>query len=441
MSLTDDYLAAATTRGPKPSAIRAAVAPQLDATGYMGRCLSRPAFLEAEEYHQLAGDLDLLHSALTRIPERLFGGDLGAFALAVGLTQEQADAVVRGRGTAPSRFARADMYKDGDGFHLLEINMGSTAGGVDNPILNKAMLELPFIAEFVEQHGLDYTETMEEVVRTILTEAKVPTGVRPTMAIADFPDSYPDLERQLHKIGAMLAPMGIDALPCPVDALEYKDEKVWLGDRPIDIVFRLFMIEDLLKPGAVAMLEPVLQASERGHVAIFTPLDAELYGSKGCLALLSDEAYRDRYSADELAALDRILPWTRMVRRGQVTVDGRKTDLLEYAVAAREELVLKPTSLHGGDGVLLGWRTDADTWAAGLDAAMDQPWVLQRRVHPVPETFPTDDGEEEWLLTWGAFLVSHGLGGFWVRGSQELDGGIVNIATGATAGCCFFRTS
>jgi hypothetical protein len=81
MSLTDDYLATAITRGPKPSAIRAAMGPQLDATAYMGRCLSRPVFLEATEYHQLARDLDLLHSALTRIPERLFGGDLAAFAL------------------------------------------------------------------------------------------------------------------------------------------------------------------------------------------------------------------------------------------------------------------------------------------------------------------------------------------------------------------------
>lgn len=439
MSLTDDYLVAARSRGPKPSAIRAAVTPQLDATMYQGRCLTRPAFLEAAEYEQLKHDLDLLHSALTSLPERVFDGDMAAFALAVGLTAEQADAVVRGRGPAPSRMGRADMYKDEQGFHLLEINMGSTVGGVDNPVLNHALLELPFFAEFVQEHKLTFNETMEEVVRTILTEAKVPTGVRPVMAIADFPDSYPELERQLHKSAAMLAPMGIDALPCPVDALEYRDDRIWLGDQAIDVVFRLFMIEDLLKPGAVEMLEPVLQASERGHVAIFTPLDAELYGSKGSLALLSDEAYRDRYPADELAALDRILPWTRMVRPGSVTVDGEQVDLREYVIAHREQLVLKPTALHGGDGVLLGWRTDPETWAAGLSEAMDNAWVVQRRIRAVPETFLTDDGEEEWLLTWGAFLVAGGLGGFWVRGSQDLDGGIVNIATGATASCCFYE--
>jgi hypothetical protein len=128
-----------------------------------------------------------------------------------------------------------------------------------------------------------------------------------------------------------------------------------------------------------------------------------------------------------------------MVRSGPVTVDGTSIDLEEYALANREELVLKPTALHGGDGVLLGWLTDDETWAAKVREAMDNPWVLQRRIRPVPEVFPTDDGSEEWLLTWGAFLVADGLGGFLIRGSQELDGGVVNMATGATATCCFHQ--
>lgn len=439
MSLTDAYLTAARRRGPKPSEIRSAVEPKLDATTFLGRSLSRPAFLDAVEHDRLTKDLDLLHSALTRLPERVFGGDLAGLGRSVGLTEAQTQAVVRGRGAAPSRMGRADLYKDEQGFHLLEINLGSTVGGVDNPVLSKAFLDLPFFAEFAAEHHLTYTETMEEVVRTILAEAKVPTGVRPVMAIADFPDSYPELERQLQKSADLLGTMGIDAVPCPVDALTYRDDRLWLRDRPIDVVYRLFMIEDLLKPGAVEMLEPVLQASERGHVSIFTPLDAELYGSKGSLALLSDEAYRDRYPADELAVLDRILPWTRMVRGGPVTVAGRQTDLREYAISNRQELVLKPTALHGGDGVLLGWQTDATTWAARLDEAMDNPWVLQQRIHPVPETFLTDDGDEQWLLTWGAFLVADGLGGFLIRGSRDLDGGVVGMSTGATASCCFFQ--
>ena len=84
MSLTDDYLAAAAERGPKASAILSAAAPKLDATTFLGRCLSRPAFLGATSTGSSRPDLDLLHSALTRLPERVFGGDLAAFARAVG---------------------------------------------------------------------------------------------------------------------------------------------------------------------------------------------------------------------------------------------------------------------------------------------------------------------------------------------------------------------
>jgi hypothetical protein len=61
---------------------------------------------------------------------------------------------------------------------------------------------------------------------------------------------------------------------------------------------------------------------------------------------------------------------------------------------------------------------------------------VQRRIHPVPEQFPTDAGTEEWTLSWGAFLVSRGYGGMWVRGSRDPDA-TVNMATGATATCCF----
>lgn len=68
---------------------------------------------------------------------------------------------------------------------------------------------------------------------------------------------------------------------------------------------------------------------------------------------------------------------------------------------------------------------------------MNGPFVLQRRIRPVPELFPADDGLEPWVLTWGIFLGAGGHIGTWVRGSAGRDGGVVNMATGATATCCF----
>ncbi|QNE18646.1 circularly permuted type 2 ATP-grasp protein [Kribbella qitaiheensis] len=437
MTLTDDYLAAAADRGPKPGEIHAAVTDAVSASSYSGRSLSRPVFLEREAFDELNADLEVLYAAITGLKDRLYDGDLTAFARAIGLSDLQARVVARGSTAAPSRLCRADLYRDADGFHLLELNTGSTAGGVDNQMLNRAMLELPFVKEFVAEHDLVYLDTMDELVQTIIAEGKLSEG-KPFVVIADFPDSYPELEEQLHKGAAELAKYGVDATACSVDSLELRDDDhLYLDGRRVDTIYRLFMLEDLLKPGAVELFEPVLRAAELGNVSIFTTLDAELYGSKGALALVSDEANRHLYSEEELVRLDRILPWTRLVRPGTVTVDGEQRELTEYALAHREQLVLKPTTLHGGQGVVLGWQTDEESWKSRLAAAMDSPHILQRRIDPVPELFPTDDGVEPWVLVWGAFLVARGAGGLWIRGSRGVDGTVVNLGNGALGTCCF----
>ncbi len=436
MTLTDEYLAAVAAAGQRPDDLMQTLLPAVKDTIYYDRCLTRPVFLEAGPFARLRADVENLHSALTSLPRRLFGGDLGAFARAVGLTDQQAAAVVRGSST-PTRMCRCDLYRDASGFRLLEINMGANIGGLENTVLNEAMLTDPLIGSFVAEHGLVYENTMAELADTLLVEAKVPSGLRPFVAIADWPESYPKLKNILAKSAAMLAGYGIDAQACPVDELVYRDGRVWLGERAVDVVYRLFVIDNLRKPEAPGYVEPMLAGAERGEVAIFAPLDAELYGTKGALGLLSDEAHRSVFSADELESLDRILPWTRILRPGPVTVRGRTVDVVAHALAAREDLVLKPTADFGGAGVVLGWQVDDDEWRRHIESSQDGSFVLQERVRPIPELFPADDGPQPWTLTWGAFLGARGYAGTWVRGSQDPDGGVVNMATGATATCAF----
>jgi hypothetical protein len=438
MSLTDEYLAAVAGSGPKPADIKASAQEAVADTMYFGRCLTRPAFLGQQDFRRLNDDLENVFSALSALPERLFGGDGRAFARAVGLTDAQAAVVLRGRRPTPSRLSRADIYRDETGFRLLELNMGSNIGGLDNAVLNEVMLGHRFIADFVAEHGLTYVDTLAELARSVLIEAEVPAGVRPLVAVVDTPESFPPLEAVLEKSARLLEPHGLDCKPCPLDRLEYRDDRVWLEGRPVDVVYRLFMVEDVLKPDVLELLEPLLVAVESGQVTMFTPMDSELFGTKGALALLSDETYRDRCTPAEVASLDRLLPWTRMVRSGPVTVDGEPHDLWTYALANRTELVLKPTAEHGGAGVTLGWQVDAATWQDRLTEALDRPYVIQRRVRPVPELFPADDGFEPWALGWGVFLVAGGFGGIYLRGTKDPDG-MVGMQFDATGTCCFYQ--
>jgi hypothetical protein len=440
--LTGRYLAEVARRGLGAGWLPAAAQRtfDLDASSYEGRCLTRPVFLDHAERSRLAHDLDQLHRALAALPERLFKGDLAAFARAVGLTEPQVAAVERTRAAAPTRMARADLYHDGTGFRLMELNVGSNIGGLDTALLNRAFLSVPALAEFVEAHQLSYVDTLAEVVDTLRTECRVPPGERPLVAAVDWPDSFATLEPQLRHSAAALAPLGLDVVPCHLGQLEVAGGRVRVDGRPVDVIYRIFMLEDLLDPRGPALVEPVLGAVERGEVAMFTPMDAELYGSKAALAMLSDEAHRDRWDPATLASLDRLLPWTRPVREGSVTVAGARVDLFEYARDQREELVLKPASRHGGSGVVLGWQVDPEQWRRHLAAARETPHVLQRRVHAEPELFPAADGLQPWLLRWGVFTVSRGYGGATVIGTTRVDGAVVNMSAGGTAGCCFHET-
>jgi hypothetical protein len=441
-ALTSGYLTEISRRGLPPGELARVARQVIDlvATSYEGQCLTRPVFLEHAEFRILRDDLITLHAALTSLPGALFGGDMAAFARSVGMTGAQVTAIQRAGGAPPTRLGRADLFRDDGAFRAMEFNMGSALGGLDNALLNQAFLTHPAVAEFVASHGLSHADTMAAVVDTLRSECGVPDGARPLIAVTDRPGSFATLERQLRHSAAGLARYGLEAVACHLGQLDVRDQRVWLGGRQVDVIYRVFLIKDLLDPQTADLIDPLLRAAEREQVRIFAPMDAEMYGSKGALALLSDEASRQLFSTAELASLDRILPWTRMVRPGPVTIPGGElADMAEYARGEREQLVLKPTALHSGAGVIQGWLTSPDDWRRQLTGAMDGPFVIQRRIRPLAEPFPADGGPEPWVLWWGAFLGAGGYGGMIVRGSTDPDAGIMSMPHGSTGTCCFHQ--
>ncbi|MFL6136854.1 MAG: hypothetical protein ACJ74O_03530 [Frankiaceae bacterium] len=438
-AITAAYLAELQRRGVGWDEVwqAAQAAANLGPTTYYGRCLTRPTFLGRAEQDQLARDLGHVHDALSALPERLYAGDLGAFARAAGMTDAQVAAILRGHRAAPTRLTRADLYHDGTEFRLMELNIGGALGGLDNAVLNRGMLSHPAVAEFVADAGLGYVDTMAELADMLLSGHETDDGHPPLFAVVDAPENFPSLEKLYQAFADALSGFGVEMVPCHLGQLDIGGGRVRLGGRIVDVIYRFFLVEDLLVPESLALIDPLLRAVERGDVAMFTPMDVELYGSKAALAMLSDEANRDRFTPAELDALDRILPWTRMVRDEQVTVGGERTDLLPYAAEHRADLVLKPTLLHGGFGVVLGWQASPEEWAATLRAAVDGPYVLQARIRPDSEPFPAAGGLEQQVVAWLVFTSDRGFGGAIVRASTDLTGSVLNSHGGATCGCVF----
>lgn len=445
-----DYLAHLTRLGTDPRELTAeAAASDLLAVAYQGRFLPAPVFVSASERASVAADLRTVHRLLTGLPDSLFGGDLGAFAAATGMNEIQAS-VVRRATASPAPLvplARSDLYRDAEGFKLLELNITSALGGFENADINRAMLRHPALSDFAEQHGLGYVDTLRQIADTLLAEcaAHLPDGRRPVVALMDWPDSFVSYQRRLRVMAALLDGFGIDAVPCHVGQVTERGDRLEAGGRVIDAVFRFFLIEEIVTEADLAAVEPVLRAVERGTVGMFSRLDAELYGNKGALAMLSDDEHRARCTPEERACLDRFLPWTRPVREVLSAADGTELDLASFAAGEQHDLILKPTLLHGGSGIVPGWTVSPDEWRALVAKAVDQPYVIQRRVRPMAEAFPAADGPgtQELYLNWGVFLTDpdvtggDGYGGCIVRGSTDPQVGVVSMSGGARVGCCF----
>ncbi|MFF7581120.1 hypothetical protein ACFZBE_40220 [Streptomyces sp. NPDC008061] len=85
---------------------------------YQNRFLPRRLFLGHKEREQLMADLETLRTTLFSLPDRLFDGDLGAFARAVGMTEAQTEVILRSQGAAATRMARTDLCVDDSGFKV-----------------------------------------------------------------------------------------------------------------------------------------------------------------------------------------------------------------------------------------------------------------------------------------------------------------------------------
>lgn len=410
-----------------------------------GQGLNRPVFLSAADRAGLEQDLHALFQLLQSIPRRLFGGDLRAFALAVGMSETQADLVLRGAGPAPLPLARGDLYRETTGFRLMELNTGSSLGGWQMGEFARALIRDEAFRDFAGQEDLQYPDPLAAITAVLraahpAVDAALSAGARPRLAITDWPDSFERGRCWMDFVVPAFEHLGFDTAVCHLGQLAYQDGEVLLDGRRVEVVYRMFIPGELPdEPATRDLIDPLLDAAARGRVALFAPLDSELYGNKGSLAILSDERNRAVFTEPELALIDRFLPWTRFVRDEATTRDGARIDLLEYALAEKDQLVLKPTLLYAGIGVIPGWTVDGQQWAAHLRAAVDGPYVLQQRVYPGTERFRADDGEGfvDMAVAFGALLVGGAYAGMLARAVPDPATGIVSMVNGAQIGCAF----
>jgi len=181
--------------------------------------------------------------------------------------------------------------------------------------------------------------------------------------------------------------MGIEARIVDPRDCELRDGKLMAGDYHITLIYKRVLISELIERGG--MDHPVVRAVRERAVCMVNSFRCKILFKKASLAVLSDERNAGMFSEDQRRAIAKHIPWTRVLENRKTTLDGSAIDLVPWVMANKDRLVLKPNDDYGGKGIVLGWTVDQPLWEAAVKAALDTPFVVQRKVGLPFEPFPS----------------------------------------------------
>ncbi|MCS7312464.1 MAG: circularly permuted type 2 ATP-grasp protein [Acidobacteria bacterium] len=348
----------------------------------------RPRFLTPAQYRYLQSRVRILLRAFDKVYRRALHDP--QFRSQFGLTPEDEALIPIDPGFEPvAPLSRLDGFLSpatGE-LYFTEYNAETPAGPAYQDALTEVFLGLPVMREFLRFYQVQPMLACHHTLHALLHAYRQWSGRRdrPNVAILDWQEVPTYSEFVL--FANYLISQGIPCRIVDPRDVEYRNDRLMAGDFKIDLIYKRVLINELLRQGGLD--HPVIQAVRDRNVCMVNPFPCKILHKKASLAVLSDERNADLFTAAERRAIDRHIPWTRLVQERYTTFQGRRVDLIPFILKDRAQWVLKPNDEYGGKGVVLGWLTSATEWEAKVRQALQEPFVVQRRV-PIPsEPYPS----------------------------------------------------
>ena len=290
----------------------------------------------------------------------------------------------------PSPTSRLDTFIiDGDAeMKLTEYNAETPAGAAYSDVLSDAFVDLPVMRAFARKYEITSMPSRHGILHVLLATYEEWLGRRelPRIAIVDWPDVPTVTEFEMYR-----EYFHSRSIPCviadPREA-EYRNGQLTFGDsEPVDFIYKRVLIHELVEQCGID--SPMVRAVRDRAVCMANGFRSKILHKKASLAVLSDERNAHLFSAEERAAIDAHIPWTRTVVERKTRFGGREIDLVRFMRASRERLVLKPNDDYGGAGITLGWTVDEATWDQAIARALAAPHIVQERVRIPYEPYPS----------------------------------------------------
>lgn len=355
----------------------------------------RPRFMTSAQYALLGRAIRQVMPAFAKahtaaLTDSGFRAQFGLAAWEEQLIQ------INPRFRASSPTARMDSFLTDQGLWFTEYNAETPAAQAYNDVLSEVFLGLPVMRRFERQYEVRPLPSRHHVMHALLDAYEQWGGrEKPRIAILDWREVPTYSEFVLFQ--DYFRAHGLECLIADPREFEYRNGQLLAdGVTPVQLIYKRVLISELIE--REGMNHPVVQAVRDGAVCMVNPFQCKILHKKASLAVLSDEANRARFTADEAQAIDTYIPWTRTVVERTTQIDGVPIDLLPYLAMHQNDFVLKPNDEYGGKGIVLGWEVSGDEWTAALRDALSEPFIVQRRVALPSEPYPSYvDGRVQFL--------------------------------------------
>lgn len=388
-----------------------------------------PFLVDADDHAQMRHGAAVLTAELAALPRLVFG-DLET-AIRELRVQQAVAPFLKEDIPLSVRLTRSDFLHGPDGWRMGEINLTGGVGGLTVGDYDDVVRRYPLVADFLAEHHLSNVSPLS-MLASAATErcARLAIDDRPAVAVMDWQGFGDDQEAQQRKIADHYQAHGFDAVLCHHREVRYRDGRLWHGRRPIHVVHRAFLLEDLPTDPASAM--PVLEAAADGAVVLISTFRDEWLAGKAAFAMLHEARRRGLLDPEASEVVGSLVPPTWLLAGEDAGPPGPWLGLAELRGRGRGELVLKPAIGSAGAGVLLGVGTpDEAFWSSAERAAReDRTHVVQDFIVPGPVLFPSlDEGRvvaSPWQPHVGMFQVDGRYAGMWVRMRPGATPGIIS---------------
>jgi hypothetical protein len=434
-----------------------------------GPLQSWPVFVAPGKRDELARASLAVHRLIKAIPERVFGNDPRRIAEFYNVGEDHAlllASILRQTDALPGAVGRGDFIETRSGLKCIEFNMVANLGGWEAATCAERYLKVPVIRRFLDQAGIAVHLTdplrllLAHVIADALAHGLAGSGARPGpgpgpesrpgpgpgsgsgeplgLAVLFRPDKVPPapwrayMEQEFRSVLAEQDP----ALPGeifigPSGALELgPDGLLRHGEHRMHVVLDT---ENMIVP------RPVFVAMMSGAARVFNGPLAGILSDKLNVALLSELAEAEVWSAGERAAIRAHIPWTRRVGEEFVDYRGARAWLPDLLLAAREDLVLKLGYSSQGADVHIGRTRSPAEWAALVETALREPsWLVQEYLESLHYMFlRRDGGGAPHNLVWGLFTFGPTYGGAFLRMAPAGLAEVINQTRGLDSGVYF----